>query len=199
MPTVFRLLLIALPLSVAAGCASIPAESVELSKLVGEMIASARTSHLTLAHRHFDQLTANVEAFALGEYKQKFLDNLRKLLRERDTSFKDLTFEQYDRAVSRVLRTRAEWVAEVQKSRLEVLRGLEEHYAALLAANAELTSLLKSAAELGDSRAAILERFGAASKIRALEDKLAEGTRKVESLFEEGLRKLGASPVPDNP
>ncbi len=176
-------------------CASIPAESVELSKLVGEMVSAAKVSHVNLVNLHFDHLLASVDQFAYGDYKAAFLGNVRKLCKEKDPDFKELTLEQYDRALMRVHKVRNEWANEVQKNRREVLQALEEHYAVLLQANAEVTSLLKSAADLSETRAALLQRFGekigiSGTKVKELEDKLAEGTKRIDTLLEAALGQI---------
>lgn len=177
-------------------CATIPPESVELSKLVGEMVTSAKVSHVNMVNQHFDHLRSEVDQFALNEYKEAFLTNVRKLAKEHNPNFVELTFSEYDRVLARILKKRSEWLEEVEKNRRQVLQALEEHYSVLLASNAEVTSLLRSAVKLSETRAALLERFGSkvgisGSKIKEVEDKLLEGTNSIRSIMDAALKQIG--------
>lgn len=177
-------------------CASIPPESVELSRLVGEMVTSAKISHVNMVNQHFDHLTAEVDRFALTEYKESFLDNLREVAKKKKPDFVELSFSQYDRAMDRVFKKRSDWIAEVEQNRRQVLQALEEHYTVLLASNAEVTSLLRSAAKLSETRAALLERFGAkigisGTKIKEVEDKLLEGTNSIRTIMNAAKLHIG--------
>lgn len=192
-----QLLVIAAASAILNGCcASIPPESVELSSLVGEMITSAKVSHVNMVNRHFDKARSDVEEFAVGEYKERFLNNVRKLYKERNPSFVELSFSEYDRAIERVLKKRSEWLDEVETNRRAVLQALEEHYSVLQASNSQVTSLLRSAAELSETRAALLERFGekvgiSGTKMKEVENKLLEGTNSLRSLMDKALQQLG--------
>ena len=180
-----------------AGCsASIPSESVELSSLVGEMIISAKVSHVELVNRHFDNLRSQVDRFAMHEYKDKFMGNIRKLSKEKDPAFEELTFSQYERAMMRVMDRRSEWLESVENNRREVLQALEEHYTVLLAGNAEVTSLLRSAVKINETRDALLNRLGSkigisGSKIKEVEDKMNDGVKTINTIMEEGLKLIG--------
>jgi hypothetical protein len=135
--------------SLLIGCsASVPPESVELSTLVGEMIASAKISHVNMVNKHFDHVRSEVDFFAMNVYKDTLLVNVRKLAKQRDASFTDITIAQYDKLLMRVTNKRTEWIAEIETNRQQVLQALEEHYTVLLASNAQVTSLLRSAVKL---------------------------------------------------
>jgi hypothetical protein len=188
---------VAIIASLLIGCsASIPSESVELSKLVGEMIASAKISHVNMVNKHFDHLRSEVDFFAMNIYKDTLLSNVRKLSKQRDASFTDISIAQYDRLLMRVTNKRTEWIAEIETTRQQVLQALEEHYTVLLASNAEVTSLLRSAVKLSETRAAILERLGqkvgiSGTKIKEVEDKLLEGTNSIRSIMDNALKQIG--------
>ncbi|TAK63640.1 MAG: hypothetical protein EPO24_04010 [Bacteroidetes bacterium] len=177
-------------------CATIPSESVELSQLVGEMINSAKVSHVNMVNLHFNAQSKDVDLFALHDYKEKFLSNIRDKKKERDPAFVELTFDEYDRAMERVLKKRTELLAEVEANRQRVLQALEEHYTVLLASNSEVTALLRSAAKLSETRSALLERFGqkigiSGTKIKEVEDKILEGTNNINSQMDSALKQLG--------
>ena len=93
-------LVLALALAIAGCATSIPPESVDLSQLVGDMVTSAKVSHVNLVNLHFDHLSNEVDRFALGEYKDAYLSNVRKLMKERNPDFVELSFSDYDSAMS---------------------------------------------------------------------------------------------------
>ena len=176
-----------------AGCVSIPPESVELAKLTGEMIQSAKISHVNMANQHFAFQRKEIERFAFGEYKAAFVENVTKRLAADN---KEMTMPLYERTVDRVRQKANEWAAEVDAQRMDVLKALEEHYTVLIASNEELTSLLRSAVDLSQTRAALLDRWGAkagisAQKIQEVETKLVNGTTKIHDMLNSELQKLG--------
>ncbi len=188
-------MLILLAAGAGAGCASIPGEAVELSKLTGEMAQSAKLSHVRLANQYFDFRRKQIEQFAFGEYKRAFLRNVRALLKENDPNFTELTFDQYDSAMERIRKKVEEWVDEVESYRGDVLQALEEHYPVMLASNEELTSLVRSAANLSETRASLLQRWGpqvgiSGQKIEELERKLARTSEKVSTIMSTALAEL---------
>lgn len=190
-----RILFMVVLASVIYGCATVPKESVELSSLVGEMISSAKVSHVNMVNRHFDYLRSNVEYFAFHDYKEKFLANLQKLKKDKDPTFVSLSFDEYDRAITRIQEKRDKWLEEVEKNRQAVLYALEEHYAVLTQANTEVTSFLRSATNISETHAALLQRFGpsigvSGTKIKEVEDKILEGTNKVRSVMESAIESI---------
>lgn len=186
-----------LVLSAMTGCASIPKESADLSRHVGEMIASTQVAHVAMVNRYFDRMKTEVEDFAFRDYKNAFLANVRKVAKKKDPAFVELSFDQYDQALSRVQHKRDEWVREVDKGRQAVLFSLEEHYALMRQANASLTALLRSASNLNQTDAALLDRYGAgvgisSGKLKEWEDKVYDTTAKVRSLLDGAMEALGS-------
>ncbi len=180
-----------------SGCASIPKESADLSRHVGDMIASTQVAHVAMVNRYFDRMKTEVEDFAFRDYKNAFLANVRKVAKQKDPGFVELSFDQYDQALSRVQHKRDEWVREVDKGRQAVLLSLEEHYALMRQANASLTALLRSASNLNQTEAALLDRYGAGvgisnGKLKEWEDKVYDTTSKVRSLLDGALEALGS-------
>ncbi len=189
-----KLLIVALVL-ITFGCATVPRESVELSSLVGEMISSAKVSHVNMVNRHFDYLRSDVEYLAFHDYKGALLENVRRGLKKNDPNFTELSLDQYDKVILKIQGKRNEWLQEVEKNRQTVLQALEEHYVALAQANANVTSMLRSAANISETRAALLERFGpsvgiSGTKIKEVEDKVLEGTNRVRSIVESAMEVL---------
>ena len=181
----------------STGCtATIPSESVELSITIGDMILAAKVSHVNMVNTHFDHLRTEVDNFAMMEYKESFLTNIRKLMKEKNPAFTELTFSEYDRAIMRVLKKRSEWMESVEKNRQQVLQALEEHYMILLASNAEMTSMVRSAAKLSETQAALMQRFGSkvgisGTKMKEVEDKLLESSTSIRSLMDTAAKQIG--------
>jgi hypothetical protein len=131
------------------GCATIPKESVTLSENLGTMLSSSRASYITLVNRYFDQRVEAVRNFALNEYKPAFIKNIQKRLKDQNQEF---TFDRYDQAMTRVLKKTDEWVAEVEAQRTQVLNDVSEHYDLMTRANESVTSLLRSANQIEETR-----------------------------------------------
>ena len=193
-----RAAIITILLCTCVGCVSIPAESVDLSRRIGEMITTAKISHMNMVDRYFDESKAKVEDFAFHEYKDSYLRNVRKIKKRKDPNFAELSFDEYDRAMSRVQHKRDELVQVVNSNRHTILSSLEEHYDLMSHANASLTALLESGAKLRQSETAFLDKFGpriglSSNKLKELEDKLLEGTNKLRSLMDGTLESLKES------
>lgn len=187
-----RWLLLVLMLTAFGGCTTIPPESVKLSTMLGHMIINAKVAHINLVNKHFDRLVDDTDRFMLGEYKVAFLNNLRKTLKRDDPNFQELTMDQYDKAMDRLMKIRLNWVNDIQKARRDLLASLEEYYAVMAQANNEVTNLLGTATGLGDSRNKILDAFGGqvSTKARELETKLFDSTNYVEQMLRDQLRSI---------
>lgn len=179
------------------GCASIPRESADLSRHVGDMIASTKVAHVAMVNRYFDRMKSEVDDFAFHEYKHAFLGNVRKVAKKKDPAFVELSFDQYDQVVTRIQQKRDDWIREVDKGRQTVLVSLEEHYGLMTQANASLTALLRSAANLNQTEAALIDRYGASAglssaKLKEWEDKVYDTTTKVRSLLDGAMEALNS-------
>ena len=174
------------------GCASVPAVSVELSVALGKMIVKARESHINLANKHFDRLVDDADKFMLIEYKPAFLDNLRKILKREDPNFQELTVEQYDKAMERLVKIRLGWVNDIQKARRELLVLLDDFYADMVKANVEITGFLSSAAKVNKSHSNLLDAFddNLSQKTRELEEKLLESAANIETMLANSLQSI---------
>lgn len=144
-----RVTVFAFAATIFTGCATIPKESVKLSENLGTMISRSRTSHINLANRYFNERVEAVKTFALNEYKPAYVKTIQKKLKEQNQEF---TFERYDQAMSRVLKKIDEWVAEVEAQRTQVLGEVNEHYDRMTRANESVTSLLRSANQIEETR-----------------------------------------------
>lgn len=185
--------LIVLVLLALTSCAVIPPETVELSTLLGQMIATTETSHIVLVNKHFDQWIENADRFMKTEYKPAYISNLRKILKRDDPNFQELTIEQYDKAIDRLMRIRNGWISEIQKAREELLVSIKEYYTNMIYANNEITNFLNSTSKLDKS---LTDIFGnkLREKSKELETKLFNGlfngTTKIENMLTDALKAV---------
>jgi hypothetical protein len=175
-----------------SSCATIPPEAVELSKTLGQMISKAKAAHIGMVDQHFDNLALQVDKFAMGEYKQAFMDNVRKIMKQRDPNFTDLTSAQYDAAMNRIMTARMGWLKTVWANKQTVLKSLEDYYALMEQANAELTNLIRSAAGVENTRNKLINDFTSQFGIQSkdLENKLMGSVTDVNNMLNGALQKV---------
>lgn len=188
----FSMLVIAAVMVAMTSCATIPPEAVQLSATLGQMITKAKAAHIGMVDQHFDNLALQVDKFAMGEYKQAFMDNLRKLMKQKDPSFTDLTPNQYDAAMNRIMTARMGWLKAVWANKQTVLKALEDYYALMEQASAEVTNLLRSATGVDNNRNKLINdftsQFGVQSK--DLENKLMGSVTDVNNMLNGALQKV---------
>lgn len=186
------MLAIVVAMMAMASCATIPPEAVQLSSILGQMISKAKAAHIGMVDQHFDSLALQVDKFAMGEYKQAFMDNIRKLMKQKDPSFTDLTSAQYDAAMNRIMTARMGWLKTVWANKQQVLKSLEDYYALMEQANAEVTNLIRSAAGVENTRNKLVNdftsQFGVQSK--DLENKLMGSVTNVNDMLNGALQKV---------
>lgn len=190
--TKFGMLVIAAIMVAMTSCATIPPETIELSRTLGQMISKAKAAHISMVDQHFDQLAIQVDKFAMGEYKTAFLDNIRKLMKQRDPNFTALTPEQYDAAMNRIMNARMGWLRAVWANKQTVLKSLEDYYALMEQANAEITNLVRSAAGVENTRNKLVNDFTSQFGIQSkdLENKLMGSVTSVNDMLNGALQKV---------
>lgn len=189
----FAKLVIAALVAVAmTSCATIPPEAVQLSATLGQMISKAKAAHILIVDQHFDSLAVQVDKFAMNEYKVAFMDNVKKLMKQKDPNFVALTPEQYDAAMTRIMQNRMKWLQAVWANKQTVLKSLEDYYALMEQANAEVTNLIRSAAGVENTRNKLVNdftsQFGVQSK--DLENKLMGSASSVNDMLNGALQKV---------
>src|SRR5882672_571022 len=105
----FAMLVIAALMVAMTSCAAIPPEAVQLSATLGQMISKAKAAHISMVDQHFDGLALQAEKFAMNEYKQAFIDNVKAKMKQKDPNFIALTSEQYDAAINRIMNIKMGW------------------------------------------------------------------------------------------
>lgn len=188
----FAMLVIAALMVAMTSCATIPPEAVQLSATLGQMISKAKSAHINMVDQHFDQLALQVDRFAMNEYKVAFLDNIKAIMKRKDPNFVALTPEQYDAAISRIMQNRMKWLQAVWANKQAVLKSLEDYYALMEQANAEVTNLIRSAAGVEAVRNKLVNdvtsQFGIQSK--DLESKLMGSVSSVNDMLNGALQKV---------
>lgn len=175
-----------------AGCTAMPQEAVQLSASLGQMITKANAAHVIMVNKYFDALAVQVDKFALGDYKQAFLSNLRKLAKQKDPTFVDLTVDEYDKAMTRIMAQRLEWQRNVEAERQQILRELDDYYALMDKVNVEVTNILRSAAGVDSAKNMLIKdltaQFG--QRAKEIEDKLLGTNSRIETILNDAMRKV---------
>lgn len=188
----FAMLVIAALTVAMTSCAAIPPEAAQLSTSLGQMISKAKAAHINMVDHHFDSIALHVDKFAMGEYKAAFLDNVRKLAKQKDPTFTDLTTDQYDKVITRIMTIKQGWLNTVWANKQTVLKSLEDYYALMEQANAEITNLIRSAAGVENTRNKLVNdftsQFGVQS--RDLENKLMNSASGIDDVLNGALQKV---------
>lgn len=175
-----------------ASCASVPPEAVQLSATLGQMISKAKAAHINMVDQHFDQLALQVDKFAMGEYKTAFMDNVKAIKKRKDPNFVALTPEEYDAMMTRIMQNRMKWLQAVWANKQTVLKSLEDYYALMEQANAEITNLIRSAVGVESTRNKLVNdftsQFGVQS--RDLENKLMGSASNINDMLNGALQKV---------
>jgi len=99
----FAMLVIAALMVAMTSCAAIPPEAVQLSATLGsDDIQSQGCAYQHGLTSILTVLRSQAEKFAMNEYKQAFIDNVKAKMKQKDPNFIALTSEQYDAAINRI-------------------------------------------------------------------------------------------------
>ena len=174
MKIVSRLLLLAiLAVSVilAAGCATTPDESIELSATIGRDLAVVHEANRNLAVMHFDHLLADVDRFVDEVYRpyiiratMEDLDLVGELqlslAGEHDLDALDILTIYAEETMAQIDTFRREMREPIQAQRREVLLSIDAAFQQLQTANAVVTGHLASVAKVHDAQSETLRYMG---------------------------------------
>lgn len=139
----------------ATGCATIPPESVDLSKQIGSGISKSHSAHLSTIDAFYNQLNKDNDRWVVDVYLPKFIstsashieaackakgDNSLDCVRLKSTDLKTI--------ISNTIKFRDEIQRTLSKNRDQSVRIINEHYNDLITANAGITGLLASAIDV---------------------------------------------------
>jgi len=220
LPLVARATALAL---LAAACASVPPESVELSAAIGRDLESLHAAHYELATRYFQRMHDDVDAFVDDVYRpfviraaMEELDLLDELDAARRPGAEldplDLMEIFVDETIASIQAFRAQLHAPIAEQERRVLAAIDAAHLRLRNASAIVTAHLASARKLHDAQAEFLrtarlpEREQTIEIVTAVSDDLARllaDARKAGSDLEglparihEILRRTLPTPTP---
>lgn len=163
-------------------CSTIPSESVDLSKEVGNGILESKRSYDALASAYFADKRRQVTTWARGEYLESLLQNIFATPGQSQT----LTPAQLRDVLSIVMAEQEAKIADLDRTRALVQAKSDEHYALLSQANAGITGLLQSAVKVREASSTAFAKVKEQSEGKV---DLAE----LEAKFSEYLKKAGAA------
>lgn len=197
----------------STSCASIPPESVELSRGIGHGIGQSRTAHRATLDAFYQRLKADNDTWVANTYLpdliRQFKSRLEAACEERgDTSpeCSQITEEDIQGLAGKAVEFRDDLQAALEKSRDQAIRLIDDHYADLEAANAAITGLLASAVDVNaatrEGAATLAQVTGAEIDLDAIQTTVEEfleraagvgaGVSELESLLSGVLKKDAA-------
>jgi len=160
-------------LILAAGCASVPEESIELSATVGRDLAAVHTANRNLAVLHFNSLLAEVDRFANEVYRPYIIEATVEdldLVAQFQTALAgnhELALDPLEvlgiyseEVVAQIDVFRREMRAPLEAQRDSVVSSIDQAFQQLQTANAVVTGHLASIAKVHDAQAELLADVG---------------------------------------
>ena len=148
---IFSLLLPAL----VASCATVPPESIDLSKQVSAGIAKARSAHLSTIDAFYNRLSKDNDSWVVNVYLSRVIATATsdlaaecKKTGDTSTSCNQLNNNDIKRIIAKTIEFRDDMQSALSKNRDDAVHLINEHYADLLSANSGVTALLASAVDV---------------------------------------------------
>ena len=186
-----RLAIVAVMVTMAS-CTAMPPEAVQLSTSLGQMIGKSHVAHVNIVNKYFDTFTERIDKFALGDYKTAFINNAKKLAKQKDDNFVDFTPAQYDAIMTRIMTQRLEWLRSIDAERQRILREIDDYYALMDRVNKEVTNIVRSAAGVDSAKSQLIKdltnQFG--QRAKEIEDKLLGTNSMIETMLNDALKKV---------
>jgi len=177
----------------SAGCASVPPESVELSKAIGKGLSSARDAHVATLNAFYESRKDTNDKWVVDTYLSRLTANYKQKLvdackRKNDSSptCAALTDEDQKRLVKDVIEFRDGLQSTLEKSKQDSVELIDAHYASLLTGNSAITGLLTSVVDLKKSTKDAASSVGTGLGINIDTDKISKS-------FDEFLLKAGSA------
>lgn len=172
-----------LSLALLDGCANIPRQSADLSAALNDQIADMQTTHIALVNRYFDNVEGQMRQTIMTDYK----DTLVQMMKDKQKAKgADLTLEQYDKIMTKVLTRQTLVVADLQKTRSDALSAITDRYVLMRSEGQSLQNLLDSASKLQEARRKYTAQ--AEAKLNTGIDFLEKVDAKVQSNVDEANR-----------
>lgn len=178
-------LLVILVAFALGGCASVPKESVELSKEVGKGIDESQRSYTGLLNIYFASKKQQVDQWIENEYLPEYLSNIQAGLKKagRPTT---LSSQQLRDVLRDVIVERDQKHTDLENTRLLLLTQSNEHYTLLSQGNAGVTGLLQSMVNVKEATSSATQTIKTASGGKV-------DLEQIEKKFNDYLKKAGAA------
>lgn len=183
-------LLVILMALAPGGCASVPKESIELSKEVGKGITESQRSYTGLLNTYFATKKQQVDEWIENEYLPEYLSNIQSELKKAGQPT-TLSTQQLKDVLRDVIVERDQKHTDIENTRLLLLTMSNEHYSLLSQGNASITGLLQSMVDIKEttSSAAQTIKTGSGGKV---------DLELIEKKFNDYLKKAGAASAKAN-
>ena len=155
--------------AILIGCgATIPKDSVTLSKEIGKSITENKRAYVNLLNNYFLQKRQILDDKISSEFVYEYIDSLKKEIRKvqdmasgepiefDDTMVKDIVHD--------VIEFRDSLQLELENARIRLMERVLENYAILIQANANITGLLQSAVDIEEAVSSMKETIQTATK-----------------------------------
>ena len=179
-----RLLVILVAFSLG-GCATVPKESVELSKEVGKGIAESQRSYTGLLNTYFASKKQQVDQWIENEYLPEYLSNVQAELKKAGQPT-TLSPQQLRDVLRDVIVERDQKHTDLENTRLLLLTKSNEHYTLLSQGNAGVTGLLQSMVDVKEATSSATQTIKTASGGKV-------DLELIEKKFNDYLKKAGAA------
>jgi hypothetical protein len=173
------------------GCASVPPESVDLSRRIGVEISKSQAAHLSTLDAFYKRLNEDNDKWISDVYVPKITGNAISDLTDACKKSGDaspncsqLNNNDIKRVISRTVAFRDQIQRALSTNRDESVRLINEHYVDLQSANAVITALLTSVVDVKKATKESVESIGKATGIKI-------DTDKIEKAVDEFLSKAG--------
>jgi hypothetical protein len=174
-----------------SGCASVPPESVELSRALGKGMTSARDAHVATLNAFYESRKEANDKWVVDTYLTRLIEKYKQGLVDACKRKSDitpacsaLTDEDQKRVVKDVIEFRDGLQSTLEKSKQDSVESIDTHYASLLTGNSAITGLLTSVVDLKKSTKDAASSVGTSLGINIDTDKISKS-------FDEFLLKAG--------
>ena len=170
----------------ASGCASIPQESVTLSKELAVGITSIHESNKRFVNQYFDN-----KKFEIEKYEKAAIDDFfeKIALATRNPEAPPLEVKDLyniKEVVAKIHQTSNKFKSELDASNVLIIEKLQKEYNALISANSSITGILQSAVDMDKAKNDGLQQ------VKEFTDGKIDLT-DIESKVDEYLSKLGTA------
>ncbi len=168
-----------------SSCTSVPKDSVELSREIGNGILESQRSYTNLLNTYFASKKQQIDYWIENEYLPTYISNIQSELKK-DGQTSILTPHQLTDILKDVIVERDQKHTDLENTRLLLLTKSNEHFGLLLQSNSSNTGLLQSMVDIKEATSSSKNALKSVS-----EEKI--NIEQIEYKFNEYLKKSGAA------